>query len=201
MLDVVSYILSKQYIEDTLAGAGALKGKSAYDIACDNGFIGTPSEWLASLKGGTPQIGANGTWIVDGNDTGVIASPGLAGYATEEFVNEQISNIKIQEPDLSAYATREELSAAILSIIIPDVSEFITKGELLEAISNIQIPSLEGMATEDYVNNAIANIEHPIIDLTNYATKNFVEMKCNEILNSIPEPPSYDEIIFDGGEI
>ena len=113
MLDVITYILLKQYIEDTLAGAGAIEGKSAYDIACDNGFIGTPSEWLASLKGDTLQIGPNGTWIINGNDTGIIVSPDLAGYATEDFV----------------------------------------------------------------------------------------EIKYNEILKLIPEPPSYDEIIFDGGEI
>ena len=200
-MDITSYILSKKYIEDTLAGAGALAGKSAYEIACDNGFNGTVTEWLASLKGDTPQIGPNGTWVIDGKDTGVIASPGLAGYATEEFVNQQIANIKFPEPDLSAYATREELNAAILGIIIPDVNEFATKEELSMAIENIQIPSLEGLATEEYVNNKIADIEHPAVDLTGYATESFVEMKCNEILNSIPAPPSYDEIVFDGGEI
>jgi hypothetical protein len=48
-MDIVSYILSKKYVEDSLAGAGALKGKSAYEIAFENGFIGGPAEWLASL--------------------------------------------------------------------------------------------------------------------------------------------------------
>lgn len=133
-MDVLSYILSKQYIEDSLWGAGALKGKSAYEIACDNGFKGTISEWLISLQGSTPEIGAEGTWIINGVDTGVLASPSIAGYATEEFVKQQIASI-------------------------------------------------------------------PEVDLTGYATKSFVELKCNEILNSIPTPPSYDEIIFDGGEI
>ena len=32
-MDIVSHILSKKYIEDSLQGAGALKGKSAYEIA------------------------------------------------------------------------------------------------------------------------------------------------------------------------
>lgn len=133
-MDVLSYILSKQYIEDSLQGAGALKGKSAYEIACDNGFKGTISEWLISLQGSTPEIGAEGTWIINGVDTGVLASPSIAGYATEEFVKQQIASI-------------------------------------------------------------------PEVDLTGYATESFVESKCNEILSSIPTPPSYDEIIFDGGEI
>jgi len=41
-MDIVSYILSKKYVEDSLAGAGALAGKSAYEIATDNGFQGGP---------------------------------------------------------------------------------------------------------------------------------------------------------------
>lgn len=112
-MDITSYILSKKYIEDSLQGAGALKGKSAYEIACENGFKGTPTEWLASLKGSELLIGENGNWIIDGIDTGMIASPDIAGYATEEFV----------------------------------------------------------------------------------------KSKCDEILSSMPTPPSYDKIIFDGGEI
>ena len=55
-MDITSLILSKKYVEDTLAGAGALAGKSAYDIACDNGFKGTPTEWLASLQALVSQI-------------------------------------------------------------------------------------------------------------------------------------------------
>lgn len=61
-MDILSFIVSKRYIEDTLKGAGALAGKSAYDIACENGFKGTPTEWLASLQGDTPEIGPH--WYV-----------------------------------------------------------------------------------------------------------------------------------------
>ena len=45
--------LAKSYVKKSLAGAGALKGdrgKSAYEVAVDNGFDGTEQEWLASLK-------------------------------------------------------------------------------------------------------------------------------------------------------
>lgn len=38
-------------VNETLTGQGALKGKSAYEIAVLNGFVGTESEWVASLKG------------------------------------------------------------------------------------------------------------------------------------------------------
>lgn len=137
-MDIVSYILSKKYVEDSLAGAGALAGKSAYEIATDNGFSGGPTEWLNSLKGDTPQIGPAGTWVIGDIDTGVIASPSLAGYATEEFVNQQIANIP--KVDLTPYATRQELSEAILGIKIPDVSKFVTQKEIDDAIAAIEFP-------------------------------------------------------------
>ena len=136
-MDIVSYILSKKYVEDSLAGAGALAGKSAYEIATDNGFSGGPTEWLESLKGDTPQISAQGTWVIGDIDTGVIASPSLAGYATEEFVKSMIS--EIPAVDLSAYVTRKELSEALLGITIPDVSDFATHEEVEKAIAAINL--------------------------------------------------------------
>jgi hypothetical protein len=170
-MDIVTYILSKRYIDDSLAGAGAIKGKSAYEIACDNGFKGTPTEWLESLKGDTPQISAQGTWIIGDIDTGIIASPSLAGYATEEFVKSMIN--EIPEVDLSVYVTRKELSEALLGITIPDVSNF---------------------ATHEEVEKAIAAIVIPEVNLSNYYTK----VEIDELLSSIP---IYDEIICEGGEI
>ena len=158
-MDISSFILSKRYIEDSLEGAGALVGKSAYEIACENGFFGTPVAWLKSLKGDTPEIGPNGTWVIGDKDTGVVASPSLAGYATEAFVKEQIANIS--GVDLSEYATREELSSAILGIKIPDVSGFATKKELEEEIRKIEIPDLSLYATKTYVKELIDAIEMP----------------------------------------
>lgn len=61
------------------------RGKSAYEIAKENGFDGTEAEWLASLKGATgaagangkdgengktPYVGDNGNWYIGENDTG-----------------------------------------------------------------------------------------------------------------------------------
>lgn len=199
-MDIVSYILSKKYVEDSLAGAGAVKGKSAYEIACDNGFVGTDVEWLASLKGDTPQIGPSGTWVIGDVDTGIVASPSLAGYATEEFVSQQIASIP--EIDLSLYATRAELNEAILGITIPDVSSFVTQKEIDDAIAAIvfpepdlssyalktDIPSLEGLATEEFVTRKIAEAElgGGDIDLSAFYTKSEIDTKIAEVENSIP---------------
>lgn len=50
-MDIITYALSKKYADEN-AGEGA-PGKSAYEIAVENGFVGTEKEWLESLKGDT----------------------------------------------------------------------------------------------------------------------------------------------------
>lgn len=59
-------------------GKDGADGLSAYEIAVQNGFEGTETEWLASLEGkdapsSSPIIGNNGNWWVGGVDTGVKA--------------------------------------------------------------------------------------------------------------------------------
>jgi hypothetical protein len=79
-MDIKSYILSKRYVDEVLTEAGSLKGKSAYEIAVENGFKGSETEWLESLKGVSPHIGNNGNWFIGDIDTGVTASPDLKEY-------------------------------------------------------------------------------------------------------------------------
>ena len=43
-------------------------GKSAYELACGNGFDGSETEWLASLKGEKGDTGADGHTPVKGTD-------------------------------------------------------------------------------------------------------------------------------------
>lgn len=82
-MDITSYILAKRYVDEVLKGEGALQGKSAYQIAVDNGFLGSEIEWLESLVGQSPHIGENGHWIIGDTDTGIVASPDLGGYYSE----------------------------------------------------------------------------------------------------------------------
>lgn len=165
-MDITSLLLSKKYVEDSLAGAGAVKGKSAYEVAQANGFTGSEQDWLASLNGVTPHIGENGNWFIGETDTGVIASPSLAGYATEDFVNTELAKL-----DFSPYATKKELAAEIGKIIIPDVSAFVTQADIDKAIEAIPEVNLDAYATKDEVRKAIAAIDFPEVDLTPYALK------------------------------
>ena len=56
-------------------GAPGKDGKSAYQIAVDNGFSGTEAEWLLSLKG---ETGAQGE-IGPKGDTGAQGPQGETG--------------------------------------------------------------------------------------------------------------------------
>ncbi|MDE5763863.1 MAG: collagen-like protein [Ruminococcus sp.] len=67
--DLYTQLLQK--ITEIQAGVNGKDGLSAYEIAKENGFVGTVSEWLESLKGadGLPgKDGINGTDGVDGKD-------------------------------------------------------------------------------------------------------------------------------------
>lgn len=60
--DVILQILSRLDAIEMNGGAGdgttsGASGKSAYEIAVENGFIGTEMEWLTSLKGDTGENG------------------------------------------------------------------------------------------------------------------------------------------------
>ena len=57
-----------------LGGGSGTAGKSAYEIAVDNGFVGTETEWLESLNGKqgatfTPYVSSSGelSWTNDGD--------------------------------------------------------------------------------------------------------------------------------------
>ena len=83
-MDFTLYSLMKTYVRQTIKQEGGLGGKSAYEIAVDNGFTGTEKEWLLSLRGETPYIGENGNWFVGTLDTGVQAAPNLENYYSKE---------------------------------------------------------------------------------------------------------------------
>ena len=61
-----------------LGGGNGAPGKSAYEIAVDNGFEGTEEAWLASLKGPKGDRGATGATGPAG-ETGPQGSKGDKG--------------------------------------------------------------------------------------------------------------------------
>lgn len=72
-------------------GADGINGKSAFEIAVENGFVGTEAEWLESLKG---KDGADGR---DGAD-GAVGPQGEQGPPGKDGVT----------PDMSEYSTKAD---------------------------------------------------------------------------------------------
>lgn len=53
-MDTETLTLARKYADKLIRGEGAIQGKdgkSAYEVAVNEGFKGTKAEWLASLKG------------------------------------------------------------------------------------------------------------------------------------------------------
>ncbi len=97
------------------------RGKSAYEIAKENGFDGTEAEWLLSLKGKpgenglpgvngedgeTPYVGDNGNWYIGENDTGK-PSRGAKGEPGADGVTPTfgIESVETGEPGTDAEVT------------------------------------------------------------------------------------------------
>lgn len=111
MIDIKTIILLKQYAKGLVGNGGSASGNcccngggkaglSAYEIAKEHGFVGTEEEWLQSLNGVSPTIGANGNWYIGELDTGVQASVEIpknisdflndVGYLTaDDLVNDE----------------------------------------------------------------------------------------------------------------
>lgn len=89
------------------SGADGADGKSAYQIALDNGFVGSQSEWLVSLKGDKGDkgdTGANGTdYILTDSDKSEIAD--LIGTAV-------VPDYWLEELEEKADAIQQAMEAA-----------------------------------------------------------------------------------------
>lgn len=88
-------------------------GKSAYEIAVENGFEGTETEWLESLKGADGTIGRDGAVGPQG-EKGDTPVKGV-DYFTEQDIEDFIA--QVPQPDLSKY---REIINIVWSDIIPD---------------------------------------------------------------------------------
>lgn len=78
--------------EFTLLETAIAQAKNAYQIAVENGFEGTESEWLESLKGADGKDGINGKNGVDGQDgkDGQNGTDGIGITSTEINANGEL---------------------------------------------------------------------------------------------------------------
>lgn len=81
-------------------GVNGINGKSAFEIAVLNGFSGTESDWILSLKGQKGDVGATGAQGIQGiqgiqgvkGDTGLQGIQGLPGSSVNVILASSESN-------------------------------------------------------------------------------------------------------------
>ena len=99
-LDLYTQLLKK--LSEMQTGANGKDGRSAYEIAIENGFVGTVAEWLESLKGMNGVDGKDGTNGKDG-------LPGKDGRDGKDGVS----------PDLTNYPDTDAVKALIQAAVQP----------------------------------------------------------------------------------
>ena len=157
------------------------RGKSAYEVAVENGFSGTETEWLASLKGEpgaagasgkdgengkTPYIGDNGNWYIGTDDTGK-PSRGAKGEPGQDGVTPtfSIESVETGEPGTDADVTMTgDAPNHGLKFVIPRGN----KGDTGAAGADGKTPNLTigSVTTLEAGQNATASITGESPDLT-----------------------------------
>lgn len=112
--------ISDKVLEKVEAGTKGEDGKSAYQIALDEGFEGSETEWLASLKGADGRNGIDGINGTNGKD-GKTPVKGVDYFTTAE-INE-IEEGAAAKVDLSNYAKTADLSTVATSGSYNDLSD------------------------------------------------------------------------------
>ena len=113
----------------------------------------------------------------------------LTGYATEEFVRQEIEKIEIPEVpevDLTGYATEKYVQEQIKNIDIPEAVEEVHVGKSAPTDPNVKVwvdtDAESPVATKEYVAQKVAEAQlGGDVDLSAYYTKTEVDAKIETI--------------------
>ena len=110
--DLYTQLLKK--LSEMQTGANGKDGRSAYEIAIENGFVGTVAEWLESLKGRNGIDGKDGKDGLPGKD-GTNGKDGLPGKDGRDGRDGKDG----VSPDLTNYPDADAVKALIQAAVQP----------------------------------------------------------------------------------
>ena len=110
--DLYTQLLKK--LSEMQTGANGKDGRSAYEIALENGFVGTVAEWLESLKGRDGKDGLPGK---DGKD-GADGLPGKDGTNGKDGKDGRDGKDGVS-PDLTNYPDTDAVKVLIQAAVQP----------------------------------------------------------------------------------
>ena len=116
--DLYTQLLKK--LSEMQTGANGKDGRSAYEIAIENGFVGTVAEWLESLKGMNGVDGKDGLPGKDGKDglPGKDGTNGKDGLPGKDGRDGRDGKDGVS-PDLTNYPDTDAVKALIQAAVQP----------------------------------------------------------------------------------
>ena len=135
--DLYTQLLKK--LSEMQTGANGKDGRSAYEIAIENGFVGTVAEWLESLKGRDGIDGKDGLPGKDGKD-GLSGKDGRDGIDGKDGVS----------PDLTNYPDTDAVKALVQDAVQPLLEKAHTheNQSALDQITAAKIAQWDGFGTQ-----------------------------------------------------
>ena len=147
--DLYTQLLKK--LSEMQTGANGKDGRSAYEIAIENGFVGTVAEWLESLKGRDGIDGKDGLPGKDGKD-GADGLPGKDGTNGKDGLpgKDGRDGKDGVSPDLTNYPDTDAVKALIQAAVQPLLEKAHTheNQSALDQITAAKIAQWDGFGTQ-----------------------------------------------------
>ena len=147
--DLYTQLLKK--LSEMQTGANGKDGRSAYEIATENGFVGTAAEWLESLKGRDGKDGLPGKDGKDGADglpgrDGTNGKDGLPGKDGRDGIDGKDG----VSPDLTNYPDTDAVKTLIQDAVQPLLEKAHTheNQSALDQITAAKIAQWDGFGTQ-----------------------------------------------------
>lgn len=147
--DLYTQLLKK--LSEMQTGANGKDGRSAYEIAIENGFVGTVAEWLKSLKGKDGIDGKDGLPGKDGKD-GADGLPGKDGTNGKDGLpgKDGRDGKDGVSPDLTNYPDTDAVKALVQDAVQPLLEKAHTheNQSALEQITAAKIAQWDAFGTQ-----------------------------------------------------
>ena len=153
-------------------GEKGTDGKSAYQIAVEQGYQGSESDWLSSLKGDKGNTGAKGNPGQDGAD-GKSAYAIAVEHGYEDSEEKWLLSLKGEKGDTSERGEKGDAGVDGKDGFSP-IANVVKDG----SITTITITDKNGTTT-------VTLTEGAAVDLTPYAEVNYVDEKVQELSDSL----------------
>ena len=147
--DLYTQLLKK--LSEMQTGANGKDGRSAYEIAIENGFVGTVAEWLESLKGRDGKDGLPGKDGKDGADglPGKDGTNGKDGLPGKDGRDGRDGKDGVS-PDLTNYPDTDAVKALVQDAVQPLLEKAHTheNQSALDQITAAKIAQWDGFGTQ-----------------------------------------------------